>query len=215
VGDATDNNSAQGKLKWFFELCNFHICFVLPKIPQRKLRTFEKRHDSMQKSMDMEAVEEAIDFTLQTTETAAVVEVKPEVPEATVEEVVENPDHVFVTENGFLMLHKDHPDYLNLIRLQLENQQLMEWKQQLQAKINFERSECVRLKRLAVSNEATQEIQTTMNPDEPEFERIVEHFIKENSLLEQKRILLQKEILDENISLIQLQVELAMKQFVH
>lgn len=171
--------------------------------------------------MDTEAVEEAIDFTLQTTETTAHVEPKVEEappPAEPVQEVMtsskenaENLDKVFVAENGFLMLHKDHPDYLNLIRLQLENQELINWKTQLQARINAERAECVRLKRLVVP----EDVQPSMNPEEPEFERIVDHYMKENALLEQKRILLAKEILEENISLIQLQVDLAMKQFVH
>lgn len=190
---------------------------------QRKLRTFEKRNDSMQKSMDTEAVEEAIDFTLQTTETPAQVETKideappvpepiTEVAETTIEENVENFEKVFVAENGFLMLHKDHPEYMNLIRLQLENQELINWKQQLQARINAERAECVRLKRLVAP---VDDVLSSMNPEEPEYERIVDHYMKENLLLEKKRNLLSKEILEENISLIQLQVDLAMKQFVH
>lgn len=184
----------------------------------------------MQKSMDTEAltepaVEETIDFTLQTTETAAVVEPKtphdiPKVIEEPTleptEEVSENLDQVYVTESGFLMLHQDHPEYLNLIRLQLENQELISWKQQLQARINAERAEFVSLKRMVGTSEVPiQEAPTTMNPDDPEFDRIVDHYIKENTLLEQKRVLLAKEILDENISLIQLQVDLAMKQFVN
>lgn len=173
----------------------------------------------MQKSMDTEAVEEAIDFTLQTTE----VEEKPppEIPEA-IPEVEsqeeeakdENLDQVFVTESGFLMLHKDHPEYSTLIRLQLENQELINWKQRLQARINQERAEWVALKRM-LPTEASQEPQPTLNADEPEIERLVEHYMKENALLEQKRLLLAKEILDENLSLIQLQVDLAMRQFVH
>lgn len=172
----------------------------------------------MQKSMD---TEEAIDFTLQTTETSAHVETKtpqeapevfPEGTEVAKPEVVENLDQVFVTESGFLMLHKDHPEYMNLIKLQLENQELMTWKQQLQLRINSERAECVKLKR---STETTQEVQSSVSVDDPEYERLVQHYQKENALLEQKRALLTKEILDENISLIQLQVDLALKQFVH
>lgn len=182
----------------------------------------------MQKSLDTEAltaVEEAIDFTLQTTEVETFVEPKTpheiskvveEVPEPAAEEVVENLEQVYVDENGFLTLHQDHPEYLNLIRLQLENQELINWKQQLQARINAERAECVRLKRIVASGESSiQEAPTSLNPDDPEYERFVDHYIKENTLLEQKRVLLAKEILDENISLIQLQVDLAMKQFIN
>lgn len=186
---------------------------------------FEKRNDSMQKSMDTDAVEEAMDFTLQTTDTTItrvdvktppveVVEAIPEVSEVPVPEV-ENFEKVYVSDSGFMLLHKDHPEYLNLIRLQLENQELINWKQKLQGRINAERAECVRLKRIAATCENATEIQSNLNPEDPEFEKIVDHYQKENALLEQKRILLAKEILDENISLIQLQVDLAMKQFVH
>lgn len=173
--------------------------------------------------MDTEAVEEAIDFTLQTADTSTQLEAKVEQAPTASEPIhavvvtssqdnFENSDKVFVADNGFLMLHKDHPEYLNLIRLQIENQELMNWKMQLQARINAERAECVKLKRLVGPSD---EIQTSISTDEPEYERIVDHYMKENALLEQKRILLAKEILDENISLIQLQVDLAMKQFVH
>lgn len=178
---------------------------------QRKLRTFEKRNDSMQKSMDTEAVDEAMDFTLQTAENAAHAEEKQPTEAAQPTE----PDHlneVYVAENGFLMLHKDHPEYLTLIRLQLENQELVNWKQQLQARINAERAECVRLKRL-VSSEPPEAPQSSLNPDDPEYEKLVEHYLKENALLEQKRVLLAREIVEENISLIQLKVDLALKQF--
>lgn len=95
----------------------------------------------------------------------------------------------------------------------------MNWKQQLQAKINAERAECVKLKKaLEAQNQKQQQqqiVENQMNADDSEYERLVEHYIKENALLEQKRILLSKEIVEENLSLIQLQVELAMKQLIH
>ena len=94
----------------------------------------------------------------------------------------------------------------------------MNWKQQLQSRINAERSEYVKLKRLLeIQPQVANNIdnQTSLTADDPEFERIVEHYMKENALLEQKRILLGKEIVDENLSLIQLQVDLAMKQIIH
>jgi RalA-binding protein 1 len=166
----------------------------------------------MQKSLDTEAIEEAIDFTLQTAEPSKTPEIPETIPEAT---NTEDLDKVYVTEGGFLTLHKDHSEYSNLIRLQLENQELQTWKQQLQARINVERAECVRLKKSLPTVENTPEIPTNFNVDDPELEKIIEHYQKENALLEQKRILLAKEILEENISLIQLQVDLAMKQFVH
>lgn len=171
----------------------------------------------MQKST--EAIEEAIDFTLQTTDTVTQVEERIEevVPQeaAAVPEPAEDLEKIYVLENGFLMLHKDHPDYQTLIRLQLENQELMNWKTQLQTRINAERAECVRLKRMASTVEPVAEVPSALNHEEAEYDKLIDHYLKENALLEQKRVLLAKEIVDENISLIQMQVEMAMKQFVH
>lgn len=91
---------------------------------KRKLRTFEKKQDSMQKSMDTEAIEEAIDFTLR----------RPENDDehvrqvAGVENVVEEAEEgseggkICLMDNGMIMLPKDHPDYATMIKLQLENQ---------------------------------------------------------------------------------------------
>ena len=96
----------------------------------------------------------------------------------------------------------------------------MNWKQQLQSRINAERAECVKLKKALDAQHLSQinsncEIQSHLSAEESEYERLIEHYLKENALLEQKRILLSKEIVDENLSLIQLQVELAMKQLIH
>lgn len=176
---------------------------------------FEKRNDSMQKSMDTETVEETIDFTLQTTEVhadKAQVSHEPEAVQGIVQEIAENPERIHTSESGFLMLPRDHPEYTNLIRLQLENQELLKWKEQLQARINTERAECVHLKRM---EPASYSATTSLSSEDPEYEQLVDHLMKENLLLEQKRSLLAQEIIDENISLIQLQVDLAMKVFIH
>lgn len=208
---------------------------------KRKLRTFEKKQDSMQKSMDTEQIEEAIDFTLQTTtavdadniKSSVSVEVEPlksELKTSSVDSEVKAPlqepvntiqpavysDGLYVAENGFLMLPSDHPEHFNLIRLQLENQELMNWKQQLQARINAERAECVRLKGLLANKPSSNhDNQPSLTNDDSEYDRLVEHYMKENSLLEQKRTLLANEIVNENLAVIQLQVELEMKKFVH
>lgn len=190
---------------------------------------FEKRNDSMQKSVDIETVEESIDFTLQT---ATSEEIKPsqEVTDnkeadceektvtATDEIATTEIEKVFVGENGFLMLHKDHPQFSSLIRLQLENQELLNWKQQLQTKIQSERSECVKLKKLADAIEPetiAESHPSALSSNDPEIEKLIEHYVKENGLLEQKRQLLSKEIYEENLSLIQLMVECRMKEIVH
>lgn len=95
----------------------------------------------------------------------------------------------------------------------------MNWKQQLQSKINAERAECVKLKKALDAQNQSQvtnsSCESQMSAEDSEYERLVEHYLKENALLEQKRMLLSKEIVDENLSLIQMQVELAMKQLIH
>ena len=78
----------------------------------------------MQKSMDGDAIEESIDFTLRKAvdeeEEIAMITTK-EVRDDEIE-VAENPEKISVAENGLFMLPKDHPDHLTLIKLQLENQ---------------------------------------------------------------------------------------------
>lgn len=91
----------------------------------------------------------------------------------------------------------------------------MKWKQQLQSRISSERSEYVRLKKLLENQVVCNDTHVGLTADDPEFDRLIEHYVKENSLLEQKRLLLAKEIVEENLSLIQLQVDLAMKQVVN
>lgn len=86
------------------------------------MRTFEKKQDSMQKSMDTEALEETMDFTLRKPIDE---DEEPQAAERTKEcenVSADNIDKVYVAENGLFMLPKEHPDYLTLIKLQLENQ---------------------------------------------------------------------------------------------
>lgn len=75
--------------------------------------------------MDNDAIEEAIDFTLrkpveedeEKTSNAVEVEVHGNPPAAN-----ENQNKLYMADNGLYMLPKDHPDYLTLIKLQIENQ---------------------------------------------------------------------------------------------
>ncbi|XP_065361286.1 ralA-binding protein 1 isoform X2 [Calliphora vicina] len=131
-----------------------------------------------------------------------------------------NADGLYMDEEtGLLMVAKTHPDYDTLMRLQLENQELLAWKTQLQTRISSERAEFLRLKQLHqhMTNKISQQkaagnTQTAPPPPEAEYERIVEHFIRENALLEHKRQMLAKEIFEENKQCIAYQVELAMQQ---
>lgn len=127
-------------------------------------------------------------------------------------------DKIITNENGLLMLPESHPEYLNLIRLQLENQELAQWRQRLQRRIQNERTEVTRLKAILnarQTNSTASHIDTTMNslPDGSNYERIVAQYVLENTMLEQKKNFLAKEIFEENQKLIQLQVEMAVRQF--
>lgn len=133
------------------------------------------------------------------------------------EDLVNAFERITVTDNGLLMLPETHPEYLNLIRLQLENQELTQWKQRLQYRIQSERAEIVRLKAILnsklTSNSINQPIESNNIPDDGSYERIVTHFVHENTLLELKKDTLAKEIFDENKELVRLQVELAIRKF--
>lgn len=132
---------------------------------------------------------------------------------------VNETDKITVNENGMLMLPESHPEYLNLIRLQLENYELNNWKQNLQRRIQNERTEVTRLK--AILNNARQANSTAVQlndpivtlPDGSNYERIVAQYVLENTILEEKKNHLAKEIFEENQKLIKLQVELAVRQF--
>uniref|UniRef100_A0A182P591 Rho-GAP domain-containing protein n=1 Tax=Anopheles epiroticus TaxID=199890 RepID=A0A182P591_9DIPT len=124
-------------------------------------------------------------------------------------------DKVTVTDNGFLLLPQNHPEYLTLIRLQLENQELVNWKAQLQARIQTERNEIVKMKKLLVvdgSVNAPAGVDASVAASE-EYDKLMAHYVKENALLEQKRQMLAKEIFEENKNLIQMQVELALNRY--
>lgn len=232
MGSAAYNYTAQGE--YFNCLTCKSIKFIFISIQlQRKLRTFDKKTDSMQKSM-----EDTLEPPSSTGDTASMdlslhkvrscsddessirtqsntnTESKPSPQEPLVEEPSEI-DDITTDENGFMMVPVTHPDYLTLIRLQLENQELVNWKDQLQARITSERSEIVKLKKIV--NEMpveTQPEKTALTAqEEADFERLTAHYLKENCLLQEKRNLLAKDLFDENRAFINLQVELAMQKF--
>ena len=240
---------------------------------QRKLRSFEKKSDCVQKSLDDTVDGDiSIDLNLQkaklscsddessiktvtaiSTESATNTEAKntpqetpdetapaerklsiadsPDAAMATVvgkadgaaagqpvasEAPVPVSDKVTVTDNGFLLLPQNHPEYLTLIRLQLENQELVNWKAQLQARIQTERNEIVKMKKLLVvdgcATNAPASLDASLTASE-EYDKLMAHYVKENALLEQKRQMLAKEIFEENKNLIQMQVELALNRY--
>lgn len=128
-----------------------------------------------------------------------------------------NADGLYIDEDtGLLMICKSHPDYSTLIRLQLENQELLAWKSQLQARISAERAEILRLKHLQqqIGNKmSVHPKENSAAPSVDDYERIVEHYMRENTLLEHKKQMLSKEIFEEHKQCIALQVELAMQKY--
>uniref|UniRef100_A0A1B0GEC5 Rho-GAP domain-containing protein n=1 Tax=Glossina morsitans morsitans TaxID=37546 RepID=A0A1B0GEC5_GLOMM len=121
-------------------------------------------------------------------------------------------------DSGFLLVSKTHPDYTKLIRLQLENQEFLTWKGQLQARISAERAEILRLKQMLQQATAKNlKLKLDNNSNEElaieDYECIVEQYIKENTVLEHKKQMLSKEIFEEKKQCIALQVEIAMQQF--
>lgn len=129
-----------------------------------------------------------------------------------------NSDQIYVHDTGLLMLPDNHPEFTTLLRLQLENLELAQWKSQLQSRIVGERNEIVRLQEILKNCNLTAE-PPSLNEDlgheilpTPDEEAIA-YLLKKNSLLEKKKTLLGREIYDQNIELIQLQVELAVRTF--
>lgn len=116
-----------------------------------------------------------------------------------------------VHESGMLILPESHPEYWTLIRLQVENEELMKWENSLKIKINVERFEALKLKKMLVTNDTSSTYAYDSEIEESDHEKVVDHFIKENSLLEHKRNMLINEIFEVSKELIQFKIELTMK----
>ncbi len=110
------------------------------------------------------------------------------------------------------MLPENHPEFTALLRLQLENLELGKWKSQLQSRIIAERNEIVLLQEMLRNCNLTSE--SNLKDDElpsAADEEVVAYLLKKNSLLEKKKNLLGREIYDQNVELIQMQAELAVR----
>lgn len=128
-----------------------------------------------------------------------------------------NPDQIYVHDSGLLLLPENHSEFTTLLRLQLENVELAQWKSQLQSRIIGERNEIVQLQQTLKNYNLT--VEPNLNEDavheilsSPD-EEVVAYLLKKNSLLHKKKDLLGREIYDQNIELIQLQTELAVRTF--
>lgn len=107
---------------------------------------------------------------------------------------------------------------IKLLRLQLENAEYLQLKSLLQAKINSEQFEIVKL-RSHVALKSKQESAVNVakeNKDNytPDEQELRQRLMKENALLEQKRISLANQIFQERVACIQLKIELAMKEIL-
>lgn len=111
------------------------------------------------------------------------------------------------------MLPDNHPEFTTLLRLQLENLELAQWKTQLQSRIIGERNDIVLLQEMLKNCNLTAEPNLNEDVEPSPDEEVVAYLLKKNSLLEKKKNLLGREIYDQNIELIQLQVELAVRTF--
>ncbi|XP_004931294.1 ralA-binding protein 1 isoform X3 [Bombyx mori] len=107
---------------------------------------------------------------------------------------------------------------LKVLRLELENAEYLQLKSLLQAKINSEQFEIVKL-RSYVALKNKQECNLQNNKDAKENSSVDEQelkqrLMKENALLEQKRLNLINQIFQERVACIQLKIELAMKEIL-
>lgn len=107
---------------------------------------------------------------------------------------------------------------LKVLQLQLENAEYLQLKSLLQAKINSEQFEIVKLRsHVALKNKQEGNIQTSKENKEnytPEEQELRQKLIKENAILEQKRLNLVNQIFQERVACIQLKIELAMKEIM-
>lgn len=106
---------------------------------------------------------------------------------------------------------------LKILRLELENAEYLQLKSLLQAKINSEQFEIVKLRsHVALKNkqEGVKDAKENKENNSQEEQELRQRLIKENALLEQKRLNLVNQIFQERVACIQLKIELAMKEIL-
>ncbi|XP_049886118.1 ralA-binding protein 1 isoform X2 [Pectinophora gossypiella] len=116
---------------------------------------------------------------------------------------------------------KDKPKFtekeLKVLRLELENAEYLQLKSLLQAKINSEQFEIVKLRsHVALKNKQEGSLLNCKEPREysPEEQELRQRLMKENTMLEQKRLNLINQIFQERVACIQLKIELALKEIL-
>ncbi|XP_053615272.1 ralA-binding protein 1 isoform X2 [Plodia interpunctella] len=103
---------------------------------------------------------------------------------------------------------------MKLLRLQLENAEYLQLKSLLQAKINSEQFEIVKLRSHVALKSKQEGIINKENKENysSEEQELRQRLMKENALLEQKRLGLINQIFQERVACVQLKIELAMKE---
>lgn len=103
------------------------------------------------------------------------------------------------------------------LRLELENAEYLQLKSLLQAKINSEQFEIVKLRsQVALKNKLEGNAPATKETKDytPEEQELRQRLMKENAMLEQKRMGLISQIFQERVACTQLKIELAMKELL-
>lgn len=103
------------------------------------------------------------------------------------------------------------------LRLELENAEYLQLKSLLQAKINSEQFEIVKLRsQVALKNKLEGNIPVMKETKDytPEEQELRQRLMKENAMLEQKRMGLINQIFQERVACTQLKIELAMKELL-
>lgn len=107
---------------------------------------------------------------------------------------------------------------LKVLRLELENAEYLQLKSLLQAKINSEQFEIVKLRsHVALKNKQESNLHNTKDNKEiytNEEQELKQRLLKENALLEQRRLNLINQIFQERVACVQLKIELAMKEIL-
>lgn len=105
---------------------------------------------------------------------------------------------------------------LKILRLELENAEYLQLKSLLQAKINSEQFEIVKLRSHVALKNKQEGLLNKENKEalSPEDQDLKQRLIKENAMLEQKRLNLINQIFQERVACIQLKIELAMKEIL-
>ncbi|EDW51632.1 ralA-binding protein 1 [Drosophila sechellia] len=193
---------------------------------KRKLRTFEKKQEKTAEEVDNSSSAPPAVASEDTTDSKPAVtpavstnnSISQEEPKTDTLTPKDAPnDFTIDPSTGFILLPKSNPHRENLLRLQIEYDELMEWQNELKARIVAERNEVYRLKQLyeqqSINSQMASLASGSQAPPESDYERIIEHYTRENALLEHKKNMLGMELKEERRACIALQVELRLQQF--